>query len=130
MATSLEVRLPFLDHELVEFVETIPSNLKLKDLTGKYIHKKAMEKWLPREIVYRKKKGFVNPVDEWLRDKMVFFVNDLLLGKKFACQEYFHSDYIKLMLQKHNERKEDFQRQIFLLISFEMWYQQFINNNC
>jgi len=130
MATSLEVRLPFLDHELVEFVETIPSNLKLKGLTGKYIHKKAMQKWLPREIVYRKKKGFVNPVDEWLRDKMVFFVNDLLLAKKSACQEYFHSDYIKLMLRKHKERKEGFQRQIFLLISFEMWYQQFINNKC
>ena len=61
MANSLEVRVPFLDYRLVEFIESLPPQLKLHGLTGKYLHKKAMLKWLPREVVYRKKKGFAHP---------------------------------------------------------------------
>ena len=54
MANSLELRVPFLDYRLVEFIETLPGNLKIRGLTGKYLHKKAVEKWLPKEVVYRK----------------------------------------------------------------------------
>src|SRR3989454_542389 len=62
MANSLEARVPFLDHRLVEFIETLPPTLKLRHFQGKYLHKKAVEKWLPRKVVCRKKKGFANPV--------------------------------------------------------------------
>src|SRR5208337_4068038 len=65
MANSLEARVPYLDYRLVEFIESLPSNLKLNWLNGKYLHKKAVEKWLPKEIVHRKKKGFANPVEKW-----------------------------------------------------------------
>ena len=63
MANSLEARVPFLDYRLVEFAESLPPRFKLRGLQRKYLHKKAMEKWLPQEVVYRKKKGFANPVD-------------------------------------------------------------------
>ena len=65
MANSLEVRVPFLDYRLIEFVESLPPGLKLNGLTGKYLHKKALEKWLPKDVIYRKKKGFDNPLAEW-----------------------------------------------------------------
>ncbi|HET9130282.1 MAG TPA: asparagine synthase C-terminal domain-containing protein, partial [Terriglobia bacterium] len=70
MANSLEARVPLLDFRIVEFVESLPPNLRLRPLCAKYLHKKAIEKWLPNEVVYRQKKGFINPVDKWLRGSM------------------------------------------------------------
>ena len=70
MANSLEVRVPFLDYRMIEFIETLPPNLKLKGIRGKYLHKKAIEKWLPPKVVHQKKKGFANPIDKWLRTSM------------------------------------------------------------
>ena len=67
MANSLEMRVPFLDNELIAFIETLPSDLKVRGTTRKYIHKKAVEAWLPREIVHRKKRGFQTPMDQWLQ---------------------------------------------------------------
>ena len=79
MANSLEVRVPFLDYRLIEFIESLPPSLKLNGLTGKYLHKKAMVKWLPKNVVYRKKKGFANPIEDWFRTRMRPFVEDCLL---------------------------------------------------
>jgi asparagine synthase (glutamine-hydrolysing) len=80
MANSLEVRVPFLDYRLVEFIESLPPVLKLNGLTGKHLHKKALMKWLPRETIYRKKKGFAHPIADWLRVQMRPLVEDCLLS--------------------------------------------------
>ena len=89
MANSLEVRVPFLDYRLVEFIESLPPDLKLKGFTGKYLHKKAMMKWLPREVVYRKKKGFAHPIAHWLRTSMRPLVEDCLLSRDSLIARYF-----------------------------------------
>jgi len=127
MANSLEARVPFLDHRLVEFVETIPSNLKLKGFHGKYLHKKAAEKWLPKSVVYRKKKGFANPIDQWLRGSMSSFVNECLFSETAAVRKYFDISYIKRMVALHESNREDYLFHIYLLISFELWHQRFID---
>ncbi len=127
MANSLEARVPFLDYRLVEFVETIPSNLKIKGLNGKYLHKKAAEKWLPKSVVYRKKKGFANPIDQWLRGSMSTFVNECLFSGNSAVQKYFDIPYIKRMVALHEANREDYLFHIYLLISFELWHRQFID---
>src|SRR5690606_41120900 len=80
MATSLEARVPFLDYRLVEFIESLPPRMKLRGMTGKYLHKKACEKWLPKEVIYRPKKGFANPLEDWFRGRMRPFVEDCLLS--------------------------------------------------
>jgi len=128
MANSLEVRVPFLDYRLVEFVETLPPNLKLRGTQGKYLHKKAAEKWLPKSIVYRKKKGFANPVAQWLRTSMRQLVRDLLLSDKSAVNQYFNRDFIRKTLEKHERNLEENQRHIYLLVSFELWHQAFISS--
>jgi asparagine synthase (glutamine-hydrolysing) len=128
MANSLEVRVPFLDYRLIEFIETLPPNLKLRGLNGKYLHKKAMEKWLPKEIVYRKKKGFANPIGEWLRTSMRQFVRNALLSESAAVNRYFSPDFIKETLEKHEQNQEQHRRHIYLLLSFELWHQQFISS--
>jgi asparagine synthase (glutamine-hydrolysing) len=128
MANSLEVRVPFLDHRLVEFIETLPPNLKLRGFHGKYLHKKAALKWLPKEVVDRKKKGFANPIDKWLRTSMRPFVNDCLLSENAAVNRYFNREFIRDTLEKHEENQQQHRRHIYLLLSFELWHEQFISS--
>ena len=126
MANSLEARVPFLDHRLVEFIETLPPTLKLRHFQGKYLHKKAVRKWLPRQVVYRKKKGFANPVHEWLRGQMREYVQSRLLDDRSAVNQYFSRDFIKDTVARHQTDEQDYSRQIYLLMSFELWHQTFI----
>jgi asparagine synthase (glutamine-hydrolysing) len=126
MANSIETRVPFLDYRLVEFIESLPSNWKLNGLEGKYLHKKAVEKWLPREMIYCKKKGFANPINDWLRVSMNKYVKDCLLTSDSSIKEYFNQDYVENLLRLHNNNKEEYFRHIYLLISFEMWHRTFI----
>ena len=128
MANSLEVRVPFLDHRLVEFIESLPASLKLKGFTGKYLHKKALEKWLPKNVVYRKKKGFANPIQHWFRTTMSQFVEEMLLSPDSATALYFDQTYIRRMLKQDRAGKNQLRRHIYLLVSFELWHRTFIQN--
>lgn len=128
MANSLEVRVPFLDYRLVEFIESLPLALKLNGLTGKYLHKKSMMKWLPKEVVYRKKKGFANPIEDWFRTKMRPFVEECLLSPHSGVGRYFDQEYIRRMLEKDRDGTEQLRRHIHLLVSFELWHRKFIRN--
>jgi asparagine synthase (glutamine-hydrolysing) len=126
MANSLEARVPFLDYRLVEFIESLPPEVKLKRLTGKYLHKRALEKWLPKEVVWRKKKGFANPVEHWFRNRMRPFVESCLLEPGSATGRYFDQEYIARMLRLDREGKEQYRRHIYLLLSFELWHRAFL----
>ena len=126
MACSLEARVPFLDYRLVQFIESLPLHLKLNGMTGKYLHKKACEKWLPKEVVYRKKKGFANPVEDWFRDRMRPFVEECLLSKDSSMALYFDQGYIRRILELDREGKEQYRRHIYLLVSLELWHRAFI----
>lgn len=128
MTNSLEARVPFLDYRLVEFVESLPYQLKLKGLTGKHLHKRALEKWLPREVVYRKKKGFANPVEDWFRTRMRPFVEECLLSPDSGVARYFDQTYIRTMLRADQEGREQLRRHIYLLLSFELWHRAFMRS--
>jgi asparagine synthase (glutamine-hydrolysing) len=128
MANSLEVRVPFLDYRLIEFIESLPPNLKLKGLTGKYLHKKALGKWLPRNVIYRKKKGFANPIEHWFRTQMRPFVEEYLLAPDSATALFFDQTYIRQMLELDREGKDQLRRHIYLLVSFELWHRTFMRN--
>ena len=128
MANSLEVRVPFLDYRLVEFVESLPLALKLNGLTGKYLHKKAMVNWLPKEVVYRKKKGFANPIEDWFRTKMRPFVEECLLSPNSGVGRFFDQEYIRRMLERDREGTDQLRRHLYLLISFELWHRTFMRS--
>lgn len=127
MANSLEARVPFLDYRIVEFAESLPPQFKLRGLQGKYLHKRAVEKWLPRPVVNRKKKGFANPVSQWLREQMGEFVRDCLLSPDAAVNSYFNRSYIEQLIKEHRAGNQDYLRHIYLLVSFELWHRQFMN---
>ena len=128
MANSIEVRVPFLDYRLVEFIETLPPELKIKGRQAKYLHKKAVEKWLPKEVVYRQKKGFANPIDMWLKTSMRPFLSDCLLSENAAVNKYFNPAYIRETIQRHEGNQSENLRHIYLLLSFELWHQQFMSH--
>ena len=126
MANSLEVRVPFLDRRLVEFIESLPPDLKLKGMTGKYLHKKALLKWLPRGDVYRRKKGFDNPISKWLKTNMRSLVDDCLLSSHSMISRYFDQRQVKRLLELDRSGKENHTRQIYLLLSLELWHRSFM----
>ncbi len=128
MANSLEMRVPYLDKELVAFLETLPSNFKLRGNKHKYIHKKAAEKWLPSEIINRKKRGFETPMDEWLQGSFADDAKKLFNDKNSASRNFFDLDYLNNMIDAHKTGKKNYLRHIFALLSFEMWYKTFFEN--
>lgn len=128
MANSVEARVPFLDYRLVEFVESLPPGLRLRGLNAKYLHKKAIEKWLPKALVHRKKKGFSNPVDRWLQRSLGEYVHEALLSGSSAARRYFDQAYIRQMLAEHEAGRLNRMRHIYLLVSFELWHRRFIGN--
>jgi asparagine synthase (glutamine-hydrolysing) len=126
MANSLELRVPFLDRRLVEFVESLPPQYKLHGMTGKYLHKKALLKWLPREDVYRRKIGFANPIAKWLRTSLRPLVDDCLLGRDSMIARYFDPACVRRIVELDRQGREHFTRQIYLLVSLELWHRAFI----
>lgn len=127
MAHSLEARSPFLDHQFMEFVARIPSNLKLKDgWEGKYILKKSVEPYLPNEVIYRKKMGFGVPIDHWFRSELKEMVYDILLSRRAIDRGYFRKDYIENILNRH-QQGECWQYMIWNLLMLELWHLMFID---
>jgi asparagine synthase (glutamine-hydrolysing) len=104
MANSLEMRVPFLDLELVAFLESLPSSFKVRGTTRKYIHKKAVEAWLPREIVHRKKRGFQTPMDTWLQNDLASAAQTLFEQNDSACGRYFDLAFIRDLIEANKKR--------------------------
>jgi asparagine synthase (glutamine-hydrolysing) len=125
MASSLEVRAPFLDHELVEFVMNLRSELKLKGLTSKYILKKAMKNWLPDKVVNRPKKGFGVPIAKWIKTELKELFEDLLSSDRIRREGYLSSEYVTHLLQEHLANKRDNRKQLWTLLVWELWVDRY-----
>jgi len=127
MAASLELRVPFLDHKLVEFSSQLPDHFKIHNKQGKHLLKSAMEKRLPHNIIYRKKKGFPVPISNWFRTHLYDQVRDILMDSKTLSRGYFSEDYIEQVLLKHKAGTEDLSRRIFSLVNLELWHRMYID---
>ena len=127
MATSIEARVPFLDLGFMEIAEALPGRLRIRGTTRKYLHKKVVAKWLPDEIINRRKRGFETPIDRWFQGELTGYISNLLLGQHSAVANYFASETIQEMITAHAGRHQDYQRQLFSLLSFEIWHRTFIN---
>ena len=125
MACSLEVRAPFLDHELVEFVMGLPSSLKLKGFTSKYIFKKAMESFLPKEVIHRKKKGFGVPIAKWVKGPLKGLFEDLLASDRIRREGFLNPDYVTQLLQDHLLNKRDNRKHLWTLLVWELWVDHY-----
>jgi asparagine synthase (glutamine-hydrolysing) len=127
MAASMEVRVPLLDHELIELAARMPARLKLKGLTGKHILKRAAEAWLPREIIHRKKAGFSAPVRAWLVRDLREMVEDLLSESNVRQRGYFDYRSVRRLIDENLSGREDNNLKIFQLLTLELWHRAFID---
>jgi asparagine synthase (glutamine-hydrolysing) len=127
MAVGVEVRVPFLDTELVEFSTTIPPSLKLKGVTTKYILKKVMERYLPKEVIYRPKTGFGVPLRDWIINDLNLFVENNLILNNHTAKTIFDTHQIKQLLSKNKDGRIDASYTILSLTAINAWYKQFIN---
>jgi len=120
---SIEARVPYLDHRLVELAFSIPQELKLKNNTTKYILKKAVEGIIPEEIIYRKKKGFGAPVSQWLRENegVRNKIIDIIKNSKIQKLNLFDYEYIDRLLQDHLLKKRDNSFKIWNLTTLSLW---------
>lgn len=125
MATSLEVRSPYLDVEFAEFANNLPSRMKLKGLTRKYILKKSLKKILPKEILYRVKKGFGIPLTKWFKKELKPALLDVFSPSRINRDGLFNSVAIQTLLNDHFSGKKDNRKQIWTLFMFEMWKERF-----
>jgi asparagine synthase (glutamine-hydrolysing) len=129
MANSLEARSPFLDHKLIEFTAQIPSNLKLKGFTSKYILKRALKNLLPRKILHRDKMGFGLPIGEWFRRELRSYVQAVLLDKRCIDRGYFKKDAIQQLLDEHIFGRVDHGYRLWILLNLELWHRIFIDGD-
>lgn len=127
MAANLEVRVPFLNHEVVSLSERIPSELKIKGIKRKYILKKAAESLLPKEIIWRKKAGFGAPIRSWLRTSLKPMIDDLLSEETIKKRGLFDPQEVKKIIDLNQTGKEDYNLQVFQLLNLEIWMQQFLD---
>ena len=119
MAHSLEVREPLMDHKLVEWLATLPSNLKIKGKEGKWLLKKAHEPRLPNDILYRSKMGFSVPLAKWLRGPLRRRMEQAVLGPQVSATGYFNRAVLQQMVEQHSSGRRDHSAPLWMLIMFD-----------
>jgi asparagine synthase (glutamine-hydrolysing) len=125
MAHSLEVRVPYLDHSLIGFIESLPVGLKLHGMTGKYLHKQTVARWLPQTVVSQRKKGFAHPVDRWLKTRFRPLIEDLVLGPDSPLLPYFDRGVMQAMYHRYRAGQEPLMRHFYLLLSLALWLRAY-----
>ena len=126
MAHSIEARPPLLDHRLVEFAARIPSHMRLRENTTKYLLKQAMRGVLPDEIIDRKKQGFAVPLARWFRGELLGFARDILLSDTCRQRGIFDVGYVERLLRL-NQRGRDLDLHLWTILSFELWCRRFLD---
>jgi len=140
MAHSIEARVPFLDHRIVEFSSKIPTKLKLKGLNEKFVLKKSMTKKIPKEILIRKKQRFFVPLDFWFKNNLSYITDNLCLESEFLRKNFNKKFILKLLdyqknsshktILKHNQLlRLYYPRQIWSLLTIAMWHKIYIEND-
>jgi asparagine synthase (glutamine-hydrolysing) len=124
MANSVELRVPLLDHKILEFAAALPSNLKVRGFTTKYLAKKVLRSRVPGRILDRPKAGFPVPYEGWLRKELRGWVRDILLDRRTTNRGYFDTSTLERWLSASEDQGGNF-KEIFSLATLELWHRSF-----
>ena len=127
MAASIESRVPFLDHKLVEFSTALPDRMKLRGWTTKYVLREAMKTLLPETILNRPKMGFPVPLSRWFRAEFSTLLDEYVVGQRTLARGLFQADFLHRIVQEHATGKADHMERLWTLVNFEMWQRQFLD---
>jgi asparagine synthase (glutamine-hydrolysing) len=121
MAVSLESRVPFLDHRVVEFALSVPLSMKYREQKGKWLLRQVLEKYLTPGLINRPKMGFSVPIAEWLRGPLRDWAESLLTEQRLVSEGWFDAKIVRRLWNQHQERKHDWQYQLWALLMFQAW---------
>ena len=127
MAASIESRVPFLDHKLVEFSARLPERVKLRGATTKYILRESMKGVLPDEILSRPKMGFPVPIGAWFRGAFREVIDEYVLSERAVSRGVFDPVFVRSLVRRHQESGEDHSERLWALVNFEIWQRQFFD---
>ncbi len=127
MATSVESRVPFLDHKLVEFTSSLPERMKLRGSTTKYILRQSMKGILPEAVLSRSKMGFPVPVGKWFRGAYSKVVEEYILSERVMNRGLFNPDFLRDLVNRHQTGGENHSERLWALVNFEIWQRQFFD---
>ena len=126
MHHSMELRVPFVDHTLMEFCAAIPNHLKIRRLEKKYLLKKIARKYVPSDVLSHPKQGFGSPMTSWLREDLKSFIFKNLSEERLRIHNLFNIAFVQKMLQEHMERRQNHYKKIFSLLIFQRWYEKYM----
>src|SRR4030095_4433113 len=126
MATSVEARVPFLDHQLVEYAMGIAVERKIEGGSGKHILKRALEKVLPREVLYSRKRGFGAPIREWFRGQSGEMLVDRLMHSGLRRRNFFDYSFVARLVDEHRREARDWSFHLWCLLNLSLWYDRWI----
>lgn len=126
MAHSLEARSPFLDHTLVEYMASFPSNFKIRNGELKYVLRRVASEYLPEKIVQREKQGFMFPIAYWFQNDLYEFIKGILLESRFVKEGLFRKEYISDLIESHRNNKVDNHVRLWMLLNLQLWYLLYI----
>ena len=127
MAASIESRVPFLDHPLMEFAATLPDSMKLRGVTTKYVLRRAMKGFLPDPILSRSKMGFPVPVGAWLRGEFRPLVDEYILGARAMDRGQYEPSYVREIVAQHARGEGGHAERLWSLMNFEIWQRIFLD---
>jgi len=127
MSKSIEARVPYLDHQFVEFALGIPMEAKVRNRETKAVLKRAVRSLIPDNIIDRPKQGFSAPVSEWLRKELAAEVRASLLEGDMASRGYLNQPYVKYLLDAHHAGQADYAVHLWNLYNLEMWHRHWIS---
>jgi asparagine synthase (glutamine-hydrolysing) len=127
MAASIESRVPFLDHKLVEYTARLPERMKLRGLTTKYILRQGMKNLLPHEILSRSKMGFPVPVGAWFRGRFRWVIDEYVLSERARGRGLFDEEFVRSLVERHQSGGENHSERLWSLVNFEMWQRRFMD---
>jgi asparagine synthase (glutamine-hydrolysing) len=127
MAASIESRVPFLDHKLVEYSCQLPERMKLRGWTTKRILRESMKNILPPEILTRKKMGFPVPIGKWFRNEHKHVIDEYVLSERALSRGIFNADFVRDIVGRHQSGAENHDERLWSFVNFEMWQRQFID---
>jgi len=127
MLVSLEARVPILDHKIVEFAATIAPNLKVRGMNTKYLFKKAAERLLPKELIYRQKMGFAVPINTWIKREWTEMSHELVLGERALARKNFNPKFLKRIMKEHRWGRRDHSYLIWTSMILELWFREMID---
>jgi len=127
MAASVESRVPYLDHELVEHIVSIPSQFKLRGWQTKVVLREALRGLVPREILTRKKMGFPVPIGRWFRGPFWPIVQEFVLGPRALERGLFHPGFLRRLVEEHRSGIREHGDRLWLLVNLELWQRIFLD---